>query len=73
VNCLQEELLEIEVAHHDATVTLKARNGEALSQSVSYHEVCAQRHQFDQISQGQFADVVSTNIDMTRIGLTSFR
>ena len=59
--------LEIGVAHHDAAVELKAWCRQALSQSVSHHEVCTQRHQLDQICQAQFADVVSTNIDMTRI------
>ena len=64
---LQKAHLEIGVAHHDAAVALKAGRRQALSQSVSDHKVRTQRYQLNQISQSQFTDVVSTNIDMTRI------
>ena len=59
--------MEIVVAHHDATVALKARRWEALSQGIGHHKICARRHQVNQISQAHFVNVVSVNVDMMRI------
>ena len=44
---VQKTHLEITVTHHDATVALKVRRGEALSEGVGDHKIGAQRHELN--------------------------
>ena len=44
---VQKTDLEIRMTHHNATVTLNAGRGEALSEGVGDHKVGTQRHELN--------------------------